>query len=239
MDNRRALSFGTAAAAYDRGRPGYPADALRWLLPETASRVLDLGAGTGKLTASLLGLGLPGRTVVAVEPDRDMRVLVDPRATRLGGTAERIPLAEASVDAVLVGQAFHWFDPVAALPEVVRVLRPGGVLGLLWNVLDDSAEWVARLCDLWQAEDRSSLMAAGNDVPFDGPASGLSVPVRRVFRHETPVDRLSILDVVSSRSVIILLPEQERASVLAKAAALVPAPAKLPYVCDAWRAVRR
>src|SRR5689334_20923777 len=114
MDPRRALSFGAAAAEYDAARPTYPAEAVRWTLPDDAHRVLDLGAGTGKLTRVVLDLGLEA---VAVEPDDAMRALIP--AESHAGTAEEIPLPDASVDAIVVGQAFHWFDPARALPEMV------------------------------------------------------------------------------------------------------------------------
>ena len=145
VDARRAGAFGAGADAYVRGRPGYPEAALRACLPEVARRVLDLAAGTGKLTEGLLALGLE---VVAVEPLPEMRERIDPRADVLDGRAEEIPLPAASVDAVLVGQAFHWFDRERALAEVVRVLRPGGTVGLLWNLLDDRVPWVADVADL-------------------------------------------------------------------------------------------
>jgi len=148
---RRATSFGAQAAAYAEHRPDYPAAAVSWAL-EPAIRtagatldVLDLAAGTGKLTASLVALG---HRVTAVEPDpgmfAELRARV-PEATGLVGSAERIPLPDASVDAVVVGQAFHWFDPERALPEIARVLRPGGSLAALWNTDDDQVEWIAEL----------------------------------------------------------------------------------------------
>jgi SAM-dependent methyltransferase len=145
MTESRARSFGTAAAAYARHRPGYPAPAVDWALAPLAGRtdlqLLDLAAGTGKLTGSLLSRG----TVTAVEPDPAM--LAELRARYPGveaheGSAEAIPLPDAVLDAVLVGQAWHWFDPDRAFPEIARVLRPGGVLGVLWNGDDASVEWV-------------------------------------------------------------------------------------------------
>src|SRR6266540_3981357 len=127
MFARRAGSFGMQAAAYAEHRPDYPADGIRWALAgatQVPRHALDLAAGTGKLTEGLLALGLE---VTAVEPDKDMRAELArrlPGVLTLDGTAERIPLADSSVDAVLVGHAFHWFDKVAALTEIARVLRP-------------------------------------------------------------------------------------------------------------------
>jgi SAM-dependent methyltransferase len=127
-----AVGFARSADAYERGRPGYPEAAilhLRRLLPGQPL-VLDLAAGTGKLTRPLLDAGLK---VIAVEPVAQMRAALPAGAKALEGTAEAIPLADSSVDTVTVGQAFHWFDGDAALGEIARVLRPGGLLALLWN----------------------------------------------------------------------------------------------------------
>src|SRR5436305_7874146 len=134
---RRASSFGAQAADYDEHRPDYPLAALEWSLAPVGSagpRVLDLGAGTGKLTGGLLALGL--LDVLAVEPDAEMLGELTrrfPEVDARPGSAEDIPLPDDSVDAVLAGQAMHWFDLARALPEITRVLRPGGVLAGLWN----------------------------------------------------------------------------------------------------------
>jgi len=141
----RSLSFGFEAAAYERGRPSYPPDAIDWLLPAGAKDVLDLGAGTGKLTTRLVERGLD---VVAVDPIAEMLEMLRkslPDTPALLGTAEEIPLADNSVDAVLVAQAWHWFNPARAIPEVARVLRPGGRLGLVWNTRDERLGWVREL----------------------------------------------------------------------------------------------
>src|SRR4051812_46064819 len=135
-------SFGAAAVAYAEHRPDYARAAVRWACePAPGPRVLDLGAGTGKLTATLVALGAE---VVAVEPDPAMltelrRALPGVRA--LAGSAEAVPLPDASVDAVLAGNAMHWFDMAVAGPEIARVLTPGGILAGLWNVMDDRTEW--------------------------------------------------------------------------------------------------
>jgi SAM-dependent methyltransferase len=157
---RRGSSFGAVAEAYDEHRPDYPQDAIRWALQPAAGqpaagqsgggdlaglRVLDLGAGTGKLTAPLAALGV---SVTAVEPDAEMLAALArllPSVPAHPGSAEAIPLPDGSVDAVLCGQSMHWFNLERALPEIARVLAPGGVLAGLWNSDDDRVEWVAGL----------------------------------------------------------------------------------------------
>lgn len=234
MDERRwrerAGSFGAAADVYDRSRPSYPVEAVRWLLPEGAQRVLDLGAGTGKLTAVLLDLGLD---VVAVEPSEQMRAYVPARAQVLAGSAEQVPLPDASVDAVLVGQAFHWFDPARALAEMARVLRPGGTVGLLWNLRDESVDWVRAV---WSLIDGEGLEVAR---PFEAQA-GLAEPEHRVFAYEQLLDTDELVDLAASRSVLLTMPEDERVELLGRIRELAPAqePFVLPYRTEAWRSVR-
>lgn len=229
MDPRRALSFGAAAQAYAAARPSYPVEAVRFVLPADARRVLDLGAGTGKLTSVLLDLGLE---VVAVEPDDAMRALVDPRADVLVGTAEDVPLADASVDAVVVGQAWHWFDEAAALASVRRVLRPGGTLGLLWNVLDDTTGWPQALALHIGMEDRLSLVDRSADCPTEAATGSWR---RQLFPHDQPADADLVVANLQSRSIVIVLPEAEREEHLARARALLPeGDFSLPWVCDAW-----
>ena len=226
MDAARARSFGAVAQTYDRARAPYPPEAVAPLLPAGAARVLDLGAGTGRVSAVLLGLGLD---VIAVEPDDAMRALVPAGARALAGTAEQVPLPDASVDAVLVGQAWHWFDHDAALAEVRRVLRPGGTLGLLWNVFDDRVPWVAELVRVAHAEDRRS--AADGDVP---PLPGA---VRHEVEHRQPMTRDLLADNIASRSRTVLLPEDERRELLRRVRDLAPDDAfDVPWVCDTWRA---
>jgi SAM-dependent methyltransferase len=158
-----ADGFGQGAEAYERSRPSYPSDAVEVIVERAGigpgSRVLDLAAGTGKLTRLL---SATGADVVAVEPVAAMRAELDaaqPGVEALDGTAEAIPLPDASVDAVTVAQAFHWFDPSAALAEIARVLRPGGTLVLVWNTRDRSVDWVRRFGDL--------LVEGDGDRPYD------------------------------------------------------------------------
>ena len=146
-----AAAFDRAADVYDAARPGYPAEAVAWLADGISGPVLDLGAGTGKLTAELVALGLD---VTAVDPSRQMlRVLGErlPGVEALAGTAERLPLGDASVDLVVAAQAWHWVDESLAVPEVARVVRPGGRLGLVWNDRDESVDWVRELGELMGA----------------------------------------------------------------------------------------
>lgn len=228
MDPRRALSFGTAAAAYAAARPSYPAQAVS-VAVGGARRVLDLAAGTGKLTSVLLDLGLE---VVAVEPDDAMRGLVDARAQVLAGTAEAVPLPDGDVDAVVVGQAWHWFDSAAAWAQVQRVTRPGGRLGLFWNVLDDSDGWPRALADLMQLEDRLSYCGSKDDVPYDGAAGSWE---RRFVPHGQPADADLVVANLTSRSAVILLEQPERLALLDRARALLPEGSfEVPWVCDTW-----
>ena len=228
----RAGSFGAAADVYDRSRPGYPVEAVRFCLPDGARRVLDLGAGTGKLTEVLLDLGFD---VVAVEPSEAMRALLPARAEALDGDAEHLPLPDASVDAVLVGQAFHWFDTEPALAEIARVLRPGGTLGLLWNLRDDSVGWVRTVWASFESERAYEV----TDAPFvDAP--GLSDPDHGEFVNSQSLDQDLLVDLVASRSAVITLPVEERVEVLQRVRTLAPPdePFDLDYRTHAWRSTR-
>jgi SAM-dependent methyltransferase len=208
----RARSFGRVAGEYERGRPGYPPEAIEWLLGPSPLEVLDLGAGTGKLTQALLDAG---HRVTAVEPLEEMRAILSsqlPAARGLAGTAEQLPLTDTSVDAVAVGSAFHWFDESAALAEIARVLRPDGVLGLLGNRFDVSLPWVAAV--------REILGPPAIERPGHWPSV---VDLRERFAdvedHEFPqeqrIDRAALRDLASSRSRLALMNDDERASVLA------------------------
>lgn len=233
---RRAGSFGAAAGAYERGRPPYPPEAIPWLVPDRARTVVDLGAGTGKLSRALRA---PDREVIAVEPSAGMReefarVLPDIRV--LDGTGEAIPLPDASADALVCAQAWHWVDPARAVPEAARVLRPGGTLGLVWNFRDDSVPWVAELDGLLREIAAPSTDDRGADrvgPPF-GPLE------RRDFRWSHPTGPELIHDMVASRSYVITLEPAARAALLARVDALVEAhrPEAMPYVTECYRTHR-
>ncbi|MGK3200608.1 methyltransferase domain-containing protein [Amycolatopsis sp. MEPSY49] len=212
---RRAASFGSRAAAYAEHRPGYPREAIEWGLSgarEAPRRVLDLGAGTGKLTLGLAELGLD---VTAVEPDPEMRAelgRVVPSATSLAGRAERIPLPDAAVDAVFVGQAFHWFDVPAAMTEIARVLRPGGVLVPMWNYEDESVPWVAKFTELGRegarrtaAVDDFRQVAHPEFEPFESDR----------FRHVQRRTAESLLETIATYSRVIVSAPEESTALLA------------------------
>jgi SAM-dependent methyltransferase len=241
---RRAASFGSVADAYERGRPGYPDDAVRWLAGEAPRDVVDLGAGTGKLTRSLVALG---HRVTAVEPLAEMlaelRAAV-PDATALAGSAESIPLDAESVDVVTCAQAFHWFDHGPALAEIARVLRPGGRLSLVWNTRDDSQAWVGELTEtiIGRSEFRSGGVVSVVTT-IDG--SGLFGQVERAsFEHVQMLGRDDLVELVRSRSQCAVLSDDERRPVLEHVGALFDEHATdgslaMPYVTECFRAALR
>lgn len=229
-------AFSDVAAAYERGRPGYPEDAVRWLVGDEPLDVVDLGAGTGKLTRALATLG---HRVTAIDPLDEMRVQLEaavPGVRALAGSAERIPLPDGIADVVTCAQAFHWFDHEWALPEIARILRPGGRLALVWNSRDDRDPWMAQL---------SAII--GNETVDDGDlsplrASGLFGSVEAAqFSFEQVLDRDGLLDLVTSRSYCAKLPRADRDPILAAVATLYDETAdadgvRLAYVAECFRA---
>jgi SAM-dependent methyltransferase len=217
----RGSSFGAAANAYAEHRPDYAEAAVRWALepvwPRRPLRVIDLGAGTGKLTATLLRLGTD---VTAVEPDPKMLAVLQRElgsARSLPGSAEEIPLPDGSADAVLAGQAMHWFDLDRALPEIARVLSPGGVLAGLWNVDDDRVDWVAELAKIsknsssvtllrWRESNTQSrqerLLEEGSDCFGPGQI--------REFEHGHPRTADSLVAMIATHSRVLVMDEPER-----------------------------
>jgi SAM-dependent methyltransferase len=218
-------SFGAAAAAYAEHRPDYAQAAVHWALGSAPGpRVLDLGAGTGKLTATLVQLGAE---VIAVDPDPAMlnelcRALPTVRA--LPGSAEAIPLPDASVDAVLAGNALHWFDMDAAGPEIARVLAPGGILAGLWNVIDNRVGWVAGLervsgsaaigprdtFSSWRAE------TADAHLPNIGQVARFDWPEQAEFPHGQSRTADSLVATLATRAGLLVMAEQEHEAALGR-----------------------
>ncbi len=245
----RSRSFGAAAADYHRARTGYTVPDIAWSLGLDASargdgsvadvthlRVLDLAAGTGRLTLALRGAGVG--EVEAVEPDPDMRAEFAARVGTTGvtlhdGTAEAIPLPDASMDAVVAGSAFHWFDPASALPEIARVLRPGGFLTALWTHPDEEVDWVrayraAARAELGPHPEPVGARAVAVDATTrrrqtdrhsDIPASPLFTPTElRESVHEEPTDRPTLVVGVGTYSEILVADPERRAAALAAVA---------------------
>jgi SAM-dependent methyltransferase len=223
----RGSSFGSAANAYAEHRPDYAEAAVRWALepvwPRRPLRVIDLGAGTGKLTGTLIRVGAD---VTAVEPDPKMLAVLRREMTTvrsLPGSAEEIPVPDDSADAVLAGQAMHWFDLDRALPEIARVLSPGGVLAGLWNVDDDRVDWVADLAAIskrnssvtllrWRETNPESrqerMLTEGSD--FFGPAQ------MGEFEHGHPRTADSLVAMIATHSHFLVMEETERTRLLAQ-----------------------
>ncbi len=210
---RRARSFASVASEYERGRPGYPPAAIAWLLGSQPLEVLDLGAGTGKLTGALLAAG---HRVVAVEPLSEMRAILaaaHPEAQVLEGVAERLPLPDGCVDAVVAGAAFHWFDHDVAQHQITRVLRAPGVLGMLGNGFDTSLPWVAKLREILG---QPALERPGHWPEPQRLEQRFADVQDKEFAHEQTVDCATLRDLASSRSSLAILPPAERALALAE-----------------------
>lgn len=208
---RHGRSFGAVAPAYARLRPGYPAELVGFLLGGQRQKVLDLGAGTGKLSEAIIAAA---HQLVAVDPDGQMLAELStrhPDIVTAVGTAEAIPLANGAVDAVVVGQAAHWFELALAAPEIGRVLRSGGVVGLVWNLRDERVPWVAALMQL--LDDTH----AGLEV--DGIAESLAELLGRAVQraefsyvHALPLELM--VDSLATRSQVVLLEPAERKRLL-------------------------
>jgi SAM-dependent methyltransferase len=243
-----ARGFDSGAAAYERGRPSYPSTAVDLVVEELriglGTRVVDLGAGTGKWTRLLVERGA---RVIAVEPVPGMRdelVVAVPEAELLEAPAEAVPLPDGSVDAVTAAQAFHWFDVPAALAECARLLRHGGGLALVWNERDESVPWVAELNAIMKGP-RGGVPAYDEHVDWaaaveaDGRFTTLQ---HRAFGSAQTVDQATLLDRVRSTSYIAALSEEQRAGVLDEVGQLVagfPERFKVPHRTDVFWCHRR
>lgn len=229
------------ADAYDRARPSYPVEAAEWLVGRDPARIVELGAGTGKLTEILVAAG---HQVLATDPLPEMLARLAgrvPGARTAVATAHQIPVATHSVDVVVCAQSFHWFADSVALDEIARVLRPGGVLALVWNIRDEGIPWVRKF---------GAIIGGHRDA---GGTDDLAGAVRESalfggtdeheFRNWSSLRREDLFDLVRSRSYVAVLTEHERTDLLARVGALYddygrgPDGMKLPYLTRCYRAL--
>jgi ubiquinone/menaquinone biosynthesis C-methylase UbiE len=237
---RQANSFGAAAEAYDRARPSYPVEAVTDALGPPPQHILDLGAGTGKLTRVVAGAGYD---VVAVDPDEGMLEVLGrsaPRVDRRQGTAEAIPVDDHSFDAIVAGQAFHWFDVAKSGPEMVRVLRPGGSVALMWNIRAAGAEdWIAEYDELVNMVHNASR---DDEPPQLGPL--FTPPKVRWYEHTQRITVDDLVALAESRSYVITATPADRERILTGVrdlgtqtlAATGEDTLRLPYRLQVWTA---
>ncbi|RWZ49745.1 class I SAM-dependent methyltransferase [Labedella phragmitis] len=234
-----ARSFSNAAEIYETSRPGYPEAAVDWMIPTGASSVLDLGAGTGKLTSALVARGLD---VLAIDPSAEMLSVltrVVPEARTIVGEAEALPLRDGSVDLVTAAQAWHWVDPDRAGAEAARILAPGGRLSLVWNIRDERLDWLRRLGEIAGSE--RSYRDLGED-PVVSPHFGPFERARFEWSHLLTLEE--VLDLVRSRSWYLTADEAGRERMIVGVSELVAASAvdgrvEMAYVTEVFRAHRR
>jgi SAM-dependent methyltransferase len=253
VHDRAAVGFQRAGIDYERGRPGYPQEAVQALVHELqidpGCVVVDLAAGTGKLTRALLPFAA---RVIAVEPVAGMRAQLmasTPDAEALDGTAERVPLGEGCADAVTVAQAFHWFDASAAASEIHRVLKPDRGLGVIWNSWDESVPWVAATQAIVHEYAGDAPRQATSTWQSELPMTGLFTDLReRTFVNVVAGDLDVVLARVASTSYIAALEPAEHQNVLSRVRAVVSAQApartcdqiEMPYTTHlVWCRARR
>jgi SAM-dependent methyltransferase len=237
-----AAGFGSAADVYERARPSYPEEAVRWIAGRAGldygSTVVDVGAGTGKLTRLLVGTHA---RVIAVEPVQAMRAVLAesvPGVEILGGTAEALPLPDGTADAITVAQAFHWFDHAKAIPELHRVLKPGGWLVLVWNSRDMADPLQRSLEDLLGPLRESAPYQLGGAWrrPLEG--SGLFEPPQEArFDIEQQLSAEGLCERVASTSFVAAMEPAEREALLERVRALVAGreePFAFPYVTEVY-----
>jgi SAM-dependent methyltransferase len=242
----RRLSFGSVATDYDRYRPPPPPQALDWLIPPGAQAILDLAAGTGVVTRELIGRAA---RVIAVEPDERMRAVLAagcPEAEVLAGRGEDIPLPAASVDAVVISAAWHWLDPALAVPEITRVLRPGGRLGVIWISRDMRVPWVAEF-NAFARESREADCVTGDgrrrrrEVAFP-PGTPMSPVEERTVEFSVPMTKDQLVGLLGTYSGIITLEDGPRAEFSRRVRAFLDRQpwdqVDLPLICRCLRSTR-
>jgi SAM-dependent methyltransferase len=241
----RRLTFGAHAQEYDLARPEWPVEVARWFVPEDARLVVELGAGTGKLTRAVAELGV---RVIAVEPDARMRALLQGNGLEgVEGSAEEIPIGDGEADAVVAGSCVHWFDLDRALPEIHRVLRPGGRFGFGWNGRDGRHPTIARMNEAIysHAPDRTRW----RDRDWESEVTGARLfgnVERATFEHVHELPREALDAHLWSYATIASLPEPERDQVFADVAEILDADPdvsahgrlRLPFAVPAYRATR-
>ncbi|MGA0566574.1 class I SAM-dependent methyltransferase [Rathayibacter sp. KR2-224] len=238
-----ARSFGGVADVYEASRPGYPSDAVAWLVRPDQGHLVDVGAGTGKLTRVLAS---EGREVVAVDPSPEMLQVLRstvPGVETLVGTGERMPLPDESVDAVTFAQAWHWVDPITASAEAGRVLKPGGTLGLIWNFRDERVDWVRELGIAMHADGDQYTEGMDENPRVHAP---FGEPERALFEWVQPQTREGLLDLVRSRSYFAVMSPEDQTETLGAVRELLDGhpqvagreTVELPYVTLAFRYVR-
>lgn len=241
----RRLTFGAHAGEYERARPSWPAAAARWLVPCRAELVVELGAGTGKLTRAVEALGV---RIVAVEPDpRMLGVLQGLGLEGVEGSAESIPLGDGEADAIVAGSALHWFELERALPEIHRVLRAGGRFGFGWNHRDARHPTISRMSETIYAARREATGWRTRDWPVEVTGGGLFRDVEhRLFPHVHELPRAALEDHLDSYATVASLPKRERRRVGVEVGQILEADPslhdggrlRLPFLVDAYRATR-
>ena len=246
----RRLSFGSVAADYDRYRPSPPPQALDWLIPAGAAAVLDLAAGTGAVTREIMARSPRPARVVAVEPDARMRAVLAarcPGAEVLDGQGEDIPLPDASVDAVLISAAWHWLDPERAVPEITRVLRVGGTLGVIWTYRDDRVPWVAEFNALARESREADRPSEGSrvrrrrEITFP-PGTPMSQAEEHRVEFSLPMTSVQLAGLLGTYSGVITLEEEQRADFSRRVRAFLDRQpwdqVDLPMICRCLRSTR-